>query len=62
LIGSSQNSCLYDFDDTFEGYVNFSKIDKINYIVSGTFEFSTVTDDCETINITNGRFDMRYIP
>ena len=62
LISSNQNSCLYDFDDTFEGSVNFSKIDKINYIISGTFEFSTVTDNCEDINITNGRFDIKYIP
>lgn len=52
----------YDFNDTFEGSVNFSKIDKINYIISGTFEFSTVADNCEDIKITEGRFDMKYIP
>ncbi|MFK5959186.1 MAG: hypothetical protein QM495_10015 [Lutibacter sp.] len=54
--------CIYDESDTYEGYVTFTKIDKVNYIISGTFEFSTVTDGCEDIKITNGRFDLEYIP
>lgn len=54
--------CFYEYENTYEGYVKFSKIDTNNYIISGTFEFSTVTEDCDTIRITNGRFDMRYIP
>ncbi len=29
--------------------------------VAGIFKFSTVTDDCEIVNITEGRFDMKYI-
>jgi hypothetical protein len=55
-------TCIYEFEDTFEGKIIFTKIDQVDHIISGTFEFSTVTSDCETINITNGRFDMRYIP
>jgi len=54
--------CFYEYKDTYEGYVTFSKIDKKNYIISGTFEFSTVTQDCDTVRITNGRFDMQYTP
>lgn len=54
--------CYYDFEDCFEGYVKFTKIDQTNYIISGTFEFSTVNEQCDTVRITNGRFDMRYIP
>ncbi|MBC3756896.1 hypothetical protein H7U19_00675 [Hyunsoonleella sp. SJ7] len=57
-----QLGCSYQFEDTLAGVLVFSKIDRVNYIISGTFEFSTVTDNCETINITNGRFDMKYIP
>ncbi|WCO01932.1 hypothetical protein [Psychroserpens ponticola] len=57
-----QVGCHYEFEDSYEGFVIFTKIDQINYIVSGTFEFSTVNDDCENINITNGRFDLQYIP
>lgn len=54
--------CIYEFDDTLEGNVTFSKIDRTNYIISGTFSFSTVKENCEDIIITNGRFDLQYIP
>jgi hypothetical protein len=54
--------CHYNFDDTYQGFIRFSKIDRINYIISGTFEFSTNNDDCEDIKITEGVFDMKYIP
>jgi hypothetical protein len=56
------NTCWYEYDDTYEGTLTFSKIDRINYIISGTFEFSTVTQGCDTIRITEGRFDMQYTP
>ncbi len=54
--------CYYSFDNTFSGKVNFSNIDRTNFIISGTFEFSTATTDCDTVHITDGRFDMQYIP
>lgn len=54
--------CIYEFDNTFEGSIFFTKIDRVNFVISGTFEFSTVTSGCETIKITNGRFDLQYIP
>lgn len=57
-----QLGCHYVYNDTYQGSVRFTKIDTVNFIISGTFEFSTVTDDCENINITNGRFDLQYIP
>tara|TARA_R110001599_G_scaffold252758_2_gene452937 strand:- start:71 stop:583 length:513 start_codon:yes stop_codon:yes gene_type:complete len=54
--------CIYEESDTYQGSVTFTKIDKVNYIISGTFEFSTKKDGCKDIKITNGRFDLRYIP
>ena len=58
---TSENSyCLYDFSDTYEGSITFTKIDKVNYFISGIFEYSTKKADCEKINITNGRFDLKY--
>jgi len=54
--------CYYELENTYKGYIRFSKIDRIKYIISGTFEFSTVNQNCDTINITNGRFDVQYIP
>ena len=57
-----QLGCHYEFNHSYQGKVIFSKIDRTNYIISGTFEFSTKKDDCEDIKITNGRFDLKYIP
>ena len=59
---SNNNMCIYDFDKTYQGSITFTKIDTVNFVISGTFEFSTVTDNCENIDITNGRFDLQYIP
>lgn len=55
-------TCFYEYGDTFEGSVTFRHINTVNYTISGTFEFSTVNDQCDTVRITNGRFDMRYTP
>lgn len=62
IVNPDEVSCYYDFEDAYKGFVKFTKIDQVNHILSGTFEFSTVTEDCDTIRITNGRFDMRYTP
>ena len=54
--------CFYEFEDTYKGNITITTFDKTNYIISGTFSFSTITDGCEEISITNGRFDVHYIP
>jgi len=54
--------CRYSYDNTYEGSIVFSNIDRANFIVSGTFKFSTVTEGCDTVNITEGRFDVQYTP
>jgi hypothetical protein len=69
LIGiynsASENCWIYEWNDTIpnhNAYLNITKLDKINHIISGTFEFtlSRTGLGCETIHITKGRFDMRY--
>jgi hypothetical protein len=42
------------------GLLTITKFDEINQIVSGTFWFSVVKSSEDTIQITNGRFDMQY--
>lgn len=54
--------CFYEFENTYDGYIHFSKVDRVNHIASGTFQYSTVTQDCDTIRVTDGRFDMQYTP
>lgn len=41
------------------GFIKVEKIDLINGIISGEFEFTIKKNACETINITNGRFDAK---
>jgi len=59
---SETKTCNYEYEDTYEGSISFTKIDRTNFIVSGQFEFSTVTQSCDTVRITDGRFDVQYIP
>lgn len=44
------------------GYVQFLRVDRINGVVSGTFEFDVYDkynlSDLDTIHITDGRFDI----
>ncbi len=58
----SSSNCFYDYEETITGNVFFSKIDSTNFIISGKFEFTTSTDGCEQVQITDGRFDLQYIP
>jgi hypothetical protein len=46
---------------THVGWVNLTRCDTINWIISGTFElqaFNPITK--QTVNITDGRFDLNY--
>ncbi|MBS1559874.1 MAG: hypothetical protein JST69_14230 [Bacteroidetes bacterium] len=54
--------CNYKPQNTFSGTVTITKLDRSLYTVSGLFEFSTITLSCDTLKITNGRFDIKYIP
>ncbi|MDP3665672.1 MAG: DUF6252 family protein [Sediminibacterium sp.] len=45
---------------SYEGEVHLTKVDNVNKIISGTFWFQIKTDYCDTIKITNGRFDCQY--
>ncbi len=54
--------CLYDMEDTREGTLTISHFDREEFIVSGTFAFTMIKGDCDTLRVTDGRFDMHYIP
>ncbi len=42
------------------GTVVFTKIDTVKTIVSGTFSCRIPIPDCDTLNVTDGRFDITY--
>lgn len=48
------------FGKCYEGKLDLIKIDTINKVLSGQFWFNIKTDYCDTLKITNGRFDIRY--
>jgi hypothetical protein len=55
--------CCYHWTDTIQNhnaFLNITKLDKQKRIVSGTFEFALTTSGCDTVRITQGRFDMNY--
>ena len=60
---TENKNCFYFTSNNYTGTITIGKLDKINFIVSGTFEFKSISDNCEgIIDITNGRFDLQYIP
>ena len=44
----------------YEGGLTITRADTIKKIVSGTFWFNILTDYCDTMKVTDGRFDIRY--
>ena len=57
-----KNSCEYRSrsSTTFNtGNITITRFDLKNQIISGTFEFSLAKPGCDTIKVTQGRFDMK---
>lgn len=63
------NSCMANpsggyggvtFVKSINGLLSLSKVDTIKKIIAGTFWFKIKTDLCDTLSITDGRFDIRY--
>ncbi|HSZ87515.1 MAG TPA: hypothetical protein VK787_15890 [Puia sp.] len=42
------------------GSIKFSRLDSVNKIISGTFSFQVPIPACDTLNFTDGRFDIHY--
>ncbi len=52
--------CFYERQHAMGGNLKITKLDQVNLIVSGLFEFTTVVSGCDTIKVTDGRFDLLY--
>jgi hypothetical protein len=62
---SSDSSCLGISSkiieaDTAIGSITFTRLDSVNKIISGTFSFKVPFQNCDTLNFTDGRFDIHY--
>ncbi len=46
---------------SIDGFLKFTKIDQTNKIISGTFQFNIIRQNCnDTLRFTDGRFDIKY--
>jgi hypothetical protein len=50
---------IYQFS-ALRGSVQLTKFDKANKVVSGKYDFVVPVTNCDTLRITDGRFDIRY--
>lgn len=62
-LGFQRNSCDYLWIDTLvkaSGILTISKLDRTNNVIAGTFNATLIKEGCDTIKITQGRFDMKF--
>lgn len=52
---------LYQTENSiYSGILNIKNLDTINQTISGTFWFKAINSVGDTVNVTDGRFDVRY--
>lgn len=60
----SNRSCFYETDSIpngkNKGQLVISRLDTINRIISGTFEFTSEKQGCRILKVRDGRFDFKY--
>ena len=57
------NKCMMGYFDTSiyrNGWLIISTFNRTSRIIAGTFEATLIKKDCDTIRITNGRFDFKF--
>jgi hypothetical protein len=52
----------YNTTITNPGSLKITRLDSLNNILSGTFTFNGVDSQGDMVHITNGRFDVKYLP
>ena len=58
-----RNSCDYLWIDPLvkaSGSLTISRLDRTNNVIAGTFNATLIKEGCDTIKITEGRFDMKF--
>ncbi|MFA0963245.1 hypothetical protein AB9P05_15690 [Roseivirga sp. BDSF3-8] len=60
-IGSGEDVCDYRAWDNIEGWVEVSDFNPFDEYVSGTFEYTAVNEMCDTLRVTDGRFDLPLV-
>ncbi|MFA0963247.1 hypothetical protein AB9P05_15700 [Roseivirga sp. BDSF3-8] len=53
--------CDYRAWDNIEGWIEVIEFDPFDEFISGTFEYSAVNEECDTVRVTDGRFDLPLV-
>ena len=59
----SNNNCDFFSTDSIvydQGFLTITKLDRINRIISGNFNVTLFQKGCDTVKISDGRFDMKF--
>ena len=61
LFNDRSTGCSYYRESNVfrEGSLTITRFDLENQVISGTFEFTLAKPGCDTIRVTEGRFDMK---
>ena len=61
LFSDSKSKCEYHSGESHyrRGTLTITRLDAVAGIISGTFEFTLAKPGCDTIKVTQGRFDKR---
>jgi hypothetical protein len=51
---------IYYSTKNFTGFLHISRFDEVNQIAAGTFAFKAINSFGDSVNITDGRFDMHF--
>jgi len=60
LYNDIKDSCPLETDASNTGELTITHLDTDKRIIAGRFAFCITDPTCGTVNITNGRFDIRY--
>jgi hypothetical protein len=58
--GNTDVEHKYYTNDSISGYLHISKFDEVNQIAAGTFAFRAKNSFGDSVNISDGRFDMHF--
>ncbi len=58
-FGDDNTKCTYSCYDG-RGELTITKLDQAKRIISGTFYFTVSNANCDTIRVSDGRFDLTY--
>lgn len=62
MFSDYNKNCIYYSEDTIanhNSYLNITTFDLQKGIIAGTFQYTLYKPGCDTIKVTNGRFDIK---